>query len=156
MGISLLPEDIDHTTCPIRFAYPASPDLAARLEGRAVDLALADEATRKLLTKYDTVLIEGAGGLMVPIEGDYTMLDYVKERHLPVILTTNPRLGSVSHTLMSLEVCRAHGMEVDILAFSPLPATAPEITADTRELFRRYIAEHMPHTQFIEIPIINI
>lgn len=154
MGIALQPEDLDHTTCPIRFRYPASPDLAARMEGRTVDLALADKSTQKLLEMYNTVLIEGAGGLMVPINGAYTMLDYAKERGLPLILVTNPRLGSVNHTLMSLELCRAHGLRVDILAFNARPETSAEITADTRLVFKSYLRAHMPHCEFIEVPLL--
>lgn len=156
MGIPLQPEDLDHTTCPIRFRYPASPDLAARLEDRTVDLALADQSTRKLLETYDTVLVEGAGGLMVPIKGMYTMLNYVKERTLPLILVTNPRLGSVNHTLMSLEICRIHAIDVDAVAFNLWPETSAEITADTRAVFKSYLSTHMPRCEFIEIPFLNI
>lgn len=156
MGIPLQPEDLDHTTCPIRFRYPASPDLAARLEGGTVDLALADRSTSKLLETYETVLMEGAGGLMAPIRGTYSMLDYAKERALPLILVTNPRLGSVNHTLMSLEICRINAIEVDVLAFNLWPETSAEITADTRAVFESYISTHMPHCEFIEIPFLNI
>lgn len=111
MGTGLLPEDMDGTTCPIKLRYPASPDLAARLENTEIDLALVEKSTRKLASMYNVVLIEGAGGLLVPIQGHYTMLDYVREHSLPLILVTNPKLGSVNHTLLSLEVCqigRAH------------------------------------------------
>ena len=155
MATGLLPEDRDHTTCPLRFAYPASPDLAARLEGRKIDLAKADEATSALAAKYDTVLVEGAGGLMVPIEGFYTMLDYAEERGFPVILVTNPRLGSVNHTLLSLEACRARGVQVDILAYNLYGETSPEITDDTRRFLKAYLRENLPECEFIEIPIIK-
>lgn len=60
MGIGLLPEDEDGTTCPIVFTYPASPHLAAAIDGRDIDLTLIGRSTEKLLQKYDTVLIEGA------------------------------------------------------------------------------------------------
>ena len=152
MGIGLLPEDLDGTTCPICFRYPASPDLAARLEGRKADMSLADRATVRLLEKYDTVLIEGAGGLMVPIDGFYTMLDYIAQRELPVILVSNPRLGSVNHTLLSLEACRARGVRVEILAYNLFGGTSPEITADTREYLKKYIAEFLPECEFVEVP----
>lgn len=131
MGIAPLPEDMDFTTCPLRFKYPASPDLAARMEGREVDLSLADRSTERLLEDYDTVLVEGAGGLLVPIRGDYTMADYAVERRLPVILVTSARLGSVNHTMLTLEACRARGLHVEMLIYNMYGATSPEITNDT-------------------------
>lgn len=155
MGIGLQPEDLDHTTCPVRLGYPASPDLAARLEGRAIDLAAADECTRRLAQRYDTVLIEGAGGLMVPITGFYTMLDYAADRELPVILITNPRLGSINHTLLSLDACRQRGVEVAMLAYNLHRETSPEITADTRRFLTSYLEKYLPDCEFMEIPFIR-
>ena len=102
MGIGLLPEDEDGTTCPIVFTYPASPHLAAAIDGRDIDLTLIGRSTEKLLQKYDTVLIEGAGGLYVPLLEAYQTIDYVAEHGLPVVLVTSPRLGSINHTLLSL------------------------------------------------------
>ena len=154
MGTGLLPEDLDGTTCPIRLRYPASPDLAARLEGKEIDLAPVASSTRKLLEKFDVVLVEGAGGLLVPITGLYTMLDYVAEHSLPLILVTNPKLGSVNHTLLSLEVCRARNMNVDMLVYNLHPETSPEITADTRHTLQAYIRQFHPGCEFTEIPFI--
>lgn len=155
MNIGLLPEDLDDTTCPIRLLYPASPDFAARLEGTEVDLRAVEESTRKLSAKYDTVLIEGAGGLLVPIKGFYTMLDYVQEHSLPLILVTNPRLGSVSHTFLNLEICRHRGVNVDMLVYNLYPETSPEITADTRQTILSYMEKFHPGCEFCEIPFIN-
>lgn len=155
MGTGLLPEDLDGTTCPIRLRYPASPDMSARLEGVKTDLSLVEESTRKLSEKYDTVLIEGAGGLLVPIDGFYTVLDYVREHALPLILVTNPKLGSVNHTFMSLEVCRNRGVGVDMLVYNLYPETSPEITADTRRTLLAYIEKFHPGCEFFEVPFIN-
>ncbi|MDR0510482.1 MAG: dethiobiotin synthase [Rikenellaceae bacterium] len=152
MGMELLPEDLDHTTCPVRFACPASPDLAARLENRRIDFAAIERATERLLQLHQTVLLEGAGGLMAPLEGLYTTIDYIAERRLPLILVTNPRLGSVNHTLLSLEACRARGVEVEWLIYNMHPETLPEITADTRLTLQRYLALHHPRCLFMEVP----
>ena len=62
-----LPEDDDLTTAPQIFSYPASPHLAARIDGRSIDFEAIDSALRRLSECYDTVLVEGAGGLMVPL-----------------------------------------------------------------------------------------
>ncbi|MCD7970963.1 MAG: dethiobiotin synthase [Alistipes sp.] len=155
MGTGLLPEDVDGTTCSQKFAYPASVDLAARLEGREVDLEEVAQNTTKLLSKYDIVLIEGAGGLMVPLKGGYTILDYITENHLPLILVTNPKLGSVNHTLLSLSVCTARGIRLEALVYNGYPETSPVITDDTRRYLLSYLGEHFPGSRFEEIPIIR-
>lgn len=156
MGTGLLPEDIDHTTCPVRFSYPASPDFAARLEGREPDLGAVERSTEKLLRKYDTVLIEGAGGLLVPVKGRYTVMDYIVEKSLPLILVTNPKLGSVNHTLLSLESCRNRGVELAMVLYNHYPVTSPEITDDTRLVLLDYLGEYFPECEFVEIPYVEI
>ncbi len=154
MGLPLLPEDLDGTTCPVRLSYPASPDLAARIDGVRIDLQAITQAARGLAERYDLVLMEGAGGLLVPIEGQYTMADYAAEHGLPVILVTNPRLGSVNHTLLSLEACRSRGIEVVTLAYNLCNETTSRITDDTRDYLQAYIARHHPGCEFAEIPYI--
>lgn len=156
MGIGLLPEDLDFMTAPVRFSYPASPDLAARIDGRPIDFEAIERSTRELSANYDVVLIEGAGGLMVPLEGLYTTLDYVQQRQLPVILVTNPKLGSVNHTLLSLEVCQGRGVEVDMLVYNASPATSDEITEDTRQTLKEYIARFHPKCVFEEVPYLEL
>ncbi len=150
MGISLLPEDLDRTTCPVSLSYPASPDLAARIEGCRIDLGRVDAAAAALSSRYDAVLMEGAGGLLVPIDGEFTMADYAAERALPLVLVTSPRLGSVNHTLLSLEACRARGLYVDALVYNTHFQASPEITADTRDYLTRYLSRHHPGAWFVE------
>lgn len=156
MGLPLLPEDIDGTTCPICLDYPASPDLAARLQGTEIDITLTQKSTERLAQQYDTILIEGAGGLMVPIRGVYTTVDYIEERHLPLILVTNPKLGSVNHTLLSLEICRNRSIDVVYVLYNHHPVTSDQITSDTRQTIKNYLAQYHPKCQFIEIPYIKL
>ena len=156
MGIGLLPEDLDGTTCPVRFTYPSSPDLASRIDHRPIDFSQIEASTRKLLEKYDTVLLEGAGGLMVPLEGLYTTIDYIADHHIPVILVTSPRLGSINHTLLSLEACRTRKIDVAMVAYNLWPLTAPELVEDTRNIIRQYLNRYHPNCTFCEIPLQNI
>ena len=67
MGIGMQPVDLDHTTAPVIFSYPCSPQLAARLDNREIDFDLIDRCADRLDNQYDVTLIEGAGGLMVPL-----------------------------------------------------------------------------------------
>lgn len=152
MGIPLLPEDINHTTCPLRFTYPCSPDVAAKIDGRSVDLSLATRTIDELGESYDVVIIEGAGGLMVPIFDFYTMVDYAADHSLPIILVTNPRLGSINHTLLSLSVCRSKGVDVDYLVYNNYGSSSEIIAKETSMFLQRYIAEFTPNCKFIEVP----
>lgn len=156
MGIDPLPEDINHLTNPLRFRYPASPALAAAMEGREADLDAVCKSAEQLSRKFDRVLIEGAGGLMVPIKGLYTTADYVQERKLPLILVTNPKLGSINHTFLSLEVCRGRNIPVHTVIYNHYPVTSDEITADTRLTIIEYLAAYHPQCDFIEVPYINL
>ena len=156
MGVGLLPEDTDGTTCPVRLTYPASPHLAAKLEDTSVDMAAIDRATERLKRRFDQVIIEGAGGLFVPITPDFTTLDYVKTRMLPLIVVSSPRLGSINHTLLTLEACRFNGIRVLALAYNRFDSSNPTICNDTEIYLKSYLATHLPTTEWIDIYTIVI
>lgn len=152
MGIPPLPEDIDHTTAPVIFSYPASAQLAARMDGREIDLSVIDNATAKLSKRYDIVLVEGAGGLMVPITDDFFTIDYVTTRQLPLILVTNGVLGSINHAVLSLEAIKARGITLAAVIYNEHFDTDRIIGADTQAFLRRYVSRHFPSTPFATIP----
>lgn len=151
MGVEL-PEDKDLTTAPIIFSYPASAQLAARLDNRDIDLAKVDEAVEKLKANYDVVLIEGAGGLMVPITDEFLSIDYPSTRNIPVILVTNGILGSINHTILSLEALARRGIKIEAVAYNTHFDKDPVIAADTFSFISRYLSRHHPHTPLITIP----
>lgn len=151
-GLDLQPEDLDGTTAPVIFTYPASAQLAARIDGRNIDLSLIDKSTEKLLERYDTVLIEGAGGLMVPIDDDTFTIDYITSRRLPLVLVTNARLGSINHTVLSLEAIKARGIKLNAVIFNHHFDYDKVIADDTLGFVKRYLAGHFPAAELIEIP----
>ena len=102
MGIPMQSVDLCRVTAPIILSYPASPHLAAKIDGIELDYGVASAATDTLLNKYDHVLIEGAGGLMVPLKERYLTIDYITGHKLPTVVVTNGRLGSISDTLLTL------------------------------------------------------
>ena len=146
-----LPEDLDGTTAPIIFTYPASAQLAARIDGREIDLSLVEKSTARLLERYDRVLIEGAGGLMVPITDDYFTIDYVADHALPVVLVTNGRLGSINHTILSLEALERRGIRLAAVIYNRHFDKDATIAEDTRGFIRRYTARHFPEAEFLEL-----
>ena len=155
MGIGLLPEDRDMTTAPIIFTYPASAQLAARIDGRDIDLGLVDKSTGILSSRYDVVLIEGAGGLMVPVTDDFLTIDYIESRKLPVALVTNGKLGSINHTILSLEALKSRGIKVEYILYSQHLDTDKTIADDTVGFVTRYVARNFPETELLFVPVYN-
>ncbi|MGM9844754.1 MAG: dethiobiotin synthase [Muribaculaceae bacterium] len=149
LGSDLLPVDIDHTTAPVIFHHPCSPQLAARIDGREIDLSAIDSATQKLLALYDVVLIEGAGGLMVPISDEFLTADYIASRNLPAIVVTNGKLGSINHTILTLEAISRRNITLAAVVYNTHFDTDPQIADDTRHFIERYLARHHPDTQYL-------
>lgn len=151
-GIAPLPEDLDHTTAPLIYHHPCSPQLAARLDGRDIPLDIIDRSTETLLKKYDRVLVEGAGGLMVPITDEMFTIDYVSQRHLPLILVVHSALGSINHIILSLEAIKKRGIELYAVLYNTFFDTDPLIAADTRAFVERYLKREFPDTQILDVP----
>ncbi|MDR1594009.1 MAG: dethiobiotin synthase [Prevotellaceae bacterium] len=151
MGTGLLPEDLDGTTCPIVLSYPASPHLAAQIDKSHINLKKIQKTTATLRKKYDITLIEGAGGIMTPLAENYTTLDYIKEQGFPVFIVTSPRLGSINHTLMTLEMCRYARIEVKGVVYNMFNVEDELICEATREYIKGYIEKHARSITWIEI-----
>lgn len=152
MGIQLTTLDHTKITSPYLFSYPASPHLAAKMDGSEVKKETIAEATRILHKNYSHVLIEGAGGLMVPLKGDYLTIDYIREHKLPVILVTNGSLGSISHTLLNLYAMAHYGINIFGVIYNPYFDKDKKIAADTREYLKEWVLHHYPSTLWFEMP----
>lgn len=149
MGTGLLPEDEDFTTAPIIFSYPASAQLAARLDGKEINLDKVKQSSAVLASRYDTVLVEGAGGLMVPVTDDYFTIDYVKDEKLPLALVTNGVLGSINHTILSLEAIKNRDITLRYLLYNTYFDNDKTIADDTRGFISRYLAKHFPESEML-------
>lgn len=152
MGIPFTDEDKAGLTCPYIFTYPCSPHMAAQRDGRTIQLDIITEATRQLQEKYDYVLLEGAGGLMVPNNFNSLAIDYVKEQNYPLMLVTSGKLGSINHTLLSLFACKQYGIEVEALIYNLYPKTDALIEENTMEYLTQYLKKDFPATQLILLP----
>ncbi|MDE7160665.1 MAG: dethiobiotin synthase [Muribaculaceae bacterium] len=152
MGIPPTPDDRLHITAPVIYSYPASPDLAARIDERPLDLSLIDNATEALRGRYDRVLVEGAGGIMVPIDGQYLTVDYVADRRIPTIVVTNGQLGSINHTLLTLYALEKRGIPLAGIIYNPHFDADRIICEDTRAYLRNYLALYHPEALWLEMP----
>ena len=155
MGCGFLPEDDEKLTMPEIFSYPCSPHLAAEIDGREIDFGKIESAAVALSERYDAVLLEGAGGLMVPLTRSLLTLDYAAEKGWPLILVTSGKLGSINHTLMSLELCRLRGIRVSHVVYNDFPADSEWIKNDSITIIRAYLERHFPECRLLELPVIR-
>lgn len=118
--------------CPVRFALPASPEAAARAEQRSVPRAVIHDAYQTLARRHAFLLVEGAGGLLVPIDAETDMADLARAFGLPLLLVARTNLGTVNHTRLSLEAAERRGLEVFGVVLSHATAALPE--GDQRNL----------------------
>ncbi|MDE6791972.1 MAG: dethiobiotin synthase [Muribaculaceae bacterium] len=156
MGCGKLPEDISRLTAPLIFTYPASPHLAARIDNREIDLTSIISAAETLNSRYDYLLMEGAGGLMVPIKEDYLTIDFISDQNLPVALVVNGELGSINHALLSLSAIRAYNLQLFAIIYNPYFDKDATICADTRAYLRNYLSLHFPDSLFLEMPVLTL
>ena len=155
MGMGWFPEDQSKLTMPEIFTYPASPHFATQIDGREIDFQKIADATQQLAEKYDLVLLEGAGGLMVPLTTDLLTIDYIAEKKFPVILVSSGRLGSINHTLLSLEALKIRGLELYALAYNLNDESQDAlISQDTAAYLKAYLAQHFPKALWIDIPVL--
>ncbi|MFB2539614.1 MULTISPECIES: dethiobiotin synthase [unclassified Acinetobacter] len=152
MGIDLTHADQQGITAPLVFDYPASPHLSARLQNKTVDINKISHATQQLSKQYDVILLEGAGGLMVPITEDLLSIDYIAEKKYPVILVTSGRLGSINHTLLSLNVLKQYQLEVFAIVYNHIHDSDDLIISqDTQQYLKNYLNQNHPEALWLEL-----
>lgn len=155
MGIAPQEVDTDGTTCPYVMTYPASPHLAAEIDHISIDMDKIYQATKKLSTFYDVVLLEGAGGLYVPVTRAYMTVDYIQEKGYPLILVASSKLGSINHSLMSLELCRIRGIDLRYVVYNDFPNDSERIKNDSITIIRQYLDRYFPACKLLELPVIE-
>jgi dethiobiotin synthetase len=158
MEIPPLPQDLDGTTGPLLFRFPASPHLAAERENVCIDPTIITDATDRLRKTFDVVLLEGVGGINVPLRRDYLVADYLQERKCSLIIVTSGRLGSINHTLLTLEAATHRQIPLAGIVFNHYPPSDAAIRDDALEIFRHRIAGalvEMPEIDLDNIPDVD-
>ncbi len=97
---------------PYCLELPAAPDLAARAAGIQIDPEEIIKAYRALAARYQTVIVEGAGGLMVPLADNYTFVDLIKQLKLPLVIVARAALGTINHTALTVSCAQSAGITV--------------------------------------------
>jgi len=104
-------EPISQVT-PICYESPLAPMVAAEIEDRELDLQKIRNNFTRLSERYEAMIVEGIGGLLVPIRRDYFVLDLIKELELPIIVVARPSLGTINHTLLTINYAIREGLSV--------------------------------------------
>lgn len=153
MGVPLTDEDTTLLTAPQIFSYPCSPDLASRIDGRAIDFGTIEASIAILSAKHKVVLIEGAGGLMVPLEGQLLTADWIAERNMPTLLVVSGQLGSINHALLTLNAMMSYGIDLYAVIYNPYFDSDKVICTDTRRYLKEWIVSRYPRARWIEMPL---
>lgn len=125
------------TVAPLRFGPAVSPHLAARLAGVALDPAAMIAAARGAAQGVDALVVEGIGGLLVPLADDWLVIDLAVALALPVVIVARPGLGTINHTLLTLHSARAAGLDVRAVVLTPWPARPSMLERSNRETLAR-------------------
>jgi len=142
LGHDLTEENINLMS-PCRYAAPLSPDMAAAREGKAVPYDEVVEYCRAVVADASAadapVIIEGIGGVMVPLDDRHTVLDLIVAVGIPTVLVGGSYLGSLSHTLTAYEALKGRGVPVDSIIVSETPdSTVP--LGEVRDALSRFVA----------------
>lgn len=105
-------EDPVSDISPSLFGSPLAPLAAAEIENKNVDLVDIRKAFSRMSRKYEALVIEGIGGLMVPLKKDYYVLDLAADLGLPLVVTARPGLGTINHTLLTVNIALKKGLDV--------------------------------------------
>jgi dethiobiotin synthetase len=140
-GVAITPESIDLVS-PWRYAAPLSPDMAAAREGKTVPvddvIAYCAAAIAEADESGMSLLIEGIGGVMVPLDDTRTVADLIAALGIPAILVGGSYLGSLSHTLTAYEALRARNVTVDSVIVSETPDSDVPLD-ETRDVLARFV-----------------
>jgi len=133
LGVSFNSED----NCPYSFPEPLAPLTASRFAGQDIDIEKIKGAFEKLRSDNDTVIVEGAGGLLVPILENYLMSDLALELEMPVLIVARPDLGTLNHTLLTVESARSKGLDIIGIVINNFPPSPGKAELTNPELINR-------------------
>ena len=118
LRILLTPSQAPDAVCLYRFTHPLAPLAAARMTGRSIDLDLINSTYERFSKQYDLVFVEGVGGLMAPLSPKETVLDLIRALDVPCLLVGRPVLGSVNHTLLTVEAMKTRNVQIAGMLFN--------------------------------------
>jgi dethiobiotin synthetase len=129
----MTPEEVS----PLRYGPAVSPHLAARLAGEQIDPAELVARARKAGDDQASLIVEGVGGLLAPLAEGYTVRDLAVALGLPLLIAARPGLGTINHTLLTLDAARSAGLDVCAVVLTPWPETPAVLERSNRDTIAR-------------------
>ena len=120
-----------HSISPFRFRAPLAPYLSAQAESQAVDVATILESFNKTKNEHDTVLVEGVGGLLCPLTHEYLVADFAQDAGLPLLIVARLGLGTLNHTLLTVEAAKKRGLRVIGIVLSDGDNTPSDVSTQS-------------------------
>jgi dethiobiotin synthetase len=133
--------------CPQRYREPLAPAVAADRAKQPLDWSAIDRSLKLMTRESDVIVVEGIGGILVPIDHQYTTLDIARWLKLQAVVVARPNLGTINHTLMTLEMLRRAGVTIAGVVINRYPAESASVAEETNP---RYIEK------FGKVPILAI
>ncbi len=127
----------DDQIAPYSYGPPVSPHLAAELEGGGIDPRRLRAAAAAAGAGAELLVVEGVGGLLVPLTPRYLVRDFARELGLPVVIAATPGLGTINHTLLTVEAARGAGLEVAAVVLTPWPERPSLVEVSNRASIER-------------------
>ncbi len=146
-------EQSDDEIAPYRYGPPMSPHLAAELAGERIEPERLVTAARDAAADADALVCEGVGGLLVPLSPGYLVRDLAVDLALPLVIAASPGLGTINHTLLTLEAARAAGLQVLAVVLTPWPDDPGPVEASNRKTISvqgEVEVEALPHLDLCE------
>lgn len=117
--------------CPQRYAEPLAPAVAAERAGRPVEWDAVQRSLRLMSAESDVMIVEGVGGVLVPLDAKNTVLDLARWLRLPAIVVARPNLGTINHTLLTVNTLRGGGVDVAGVVINRYPADSATVAEET-------------------------
>ncbi len=117
--------------CPVRYAEPLAPSVAAKRAGIPIDWDAIARSIRIMSADSDVMIVEGAGGVMVPIDEKFRMIDLPRMLAIPAVVVARPNLGTINHTLLTIKALHSAGVRVAGVVINRYPAEMPGVAEET-------------------------
>ena len=117
--------------CPQRYVEPLAPAVAAERAKQPLDWDAVQRSVRVIEAGSDVIVVEGVGGVMVPMDGSHTVLDLIRWLRLPVVVVARPDLGTINHSLLTLASLRAAGATIAGMVINRYPTDTPDAAQET-------------------------
>ena len=117
--------------CPVRFREPLAPEVAVQRGAEPIELEIIRTYYNRLAAGKEVMIVEGIGGLLVPLSQELLVADLAGQMDLPLLIVAKPGLGTINHTLLSIEAARARGLRVAGIVINSYVADTASVAEET-------------------------